>query len=79
MKIEILGPGCAKCQTLAKNTRTVVDQLGIDCEIEKITEIDDIVQRGVMMTPALVIDGVVKTVGRLASEEEIKNLLEGRQ
>jgi small redox-active disulfide protein 2 len=75
MKIEILGPGCAKCKTLAANAEDAVAELGLDCEIEKVTSIDEIVKRGVLMTPAVVIDGKLKTVGKVASVKEIRDLL----
>ena len=63
MKIEVLGSGCAKCRTLAENAKTAIEELGLDCEIVKVTDIDEIVSRGIMMTPALVVDGLVKTMG----------------
>jgi len=78
MKIEILGPGCAKCKTLAANAENAVAELGLDCEIEKVTSIDEIVKRGVLITPALVVDGKVRLVGRPSSVAEIKNVLSAR-
>ena len=75
MKIEILGPGCAKCEALVKNAEAAVQQLGIDAEITKVTDIMEITSRGVMMTPALVLDGQVKSSGRLLSVEEIGQML----
>lgn len=75
MKIEILGPGCARCQTLAGNARTAVESLGVECEIVKITDMNEIVSRGVMMTPALVIDGALKTMGKVTSVQEIQCLI----
>jgi small redox-active disulfide protein 2 len=75
MKIEVLGPGCAKCQTLVGNAETAVRELGLDCEVIKIRDIEEIIQRGVMMTPALIVDGTVKTVGKVTSVNEIKSLL----
>ncbi len=75
MKIEVLGPGCAKCKTLAANAENAVAELGLDCEIEKVTSIDEIVKRGVLLTPALSIDGKVRLVGKPSSVAEIKNLL----
>lgn len=75
MKIEILGPGCTKCSTLAANAENAVAELGLDCEIEKVTSIDEIVKRGVLMTPALVVDGKVRMVGKPSSVAEIKKLL----
>lgn len=75
MKIEILGPGCPKCATLAANAKTAADRLGLQYELTKVTQIKDIMQRGVMMTPALAIDGEVKSAGKVLSEAEITSLL----
>jgi len=75
MKIEILGTGCPKCQNLAANARAAADKLGVTYEMEKVTQLNDIMKRGVMLTPALVIDGQVKVVGKVASEAEITTLL----
>ncbi|MBN1436618.1 MAG: TM0996/MTH895 family glutaredoxin-like protein [Sedimentisphaerales bacterium] len=75
MKIQILGTGCPKCKTLAANAQTALDQLNLDCEIEKVTDINQIMSFGVMVTPALAIDGQVKSAGKLLSPEQIKQLL----
>ena len=75
MKIEVLGTGCQKCQALAASTATAVQALGLDCEVEKVTDIMEITARGVMMTPALVVDGEVKVSGRVPSPEEIKTMI----
>ena len=75
MKIEILGAGCAKCKTLYENTRKALEESGKSAEIVKVEDIPSIMKYGVMSTPALVVDGVVKFSGRLASAEEIKGLL----
>ena len=75
-KIQILGTGCPKCLQLAENAKSAIEQLGLDLEIEKVTDINEIMGFGVMMTPALAIDGEVKVVGKLVSADEIKNLLE---
>ena len=74
-QIKVLGPGCSRCETLKANTDAAVKQLGIDAEVEKITDINEITGFGVMMTPALVIDGEVKTVGKVPSADEIKQML----
>ena len=74
-KIQVLGPGCPKCKMLAKNAEEAAKVVGIDCEIEKVTDIKKIMNFGVMMTPALVVDGEVKTSGKVSSVEEIKKLL----
>jgi small redox-active disulfide protein 2 len=75
VKIQVLGPGCAKCEELAKRTETVARNLGLDDEIEKVTEIAKIMEFGVMITPALVIDGEVKVSGRVPSPDEIEKML----
>ena len=75
MKIEILGTGCPKCKKLAKLVEQAVKESGIEAEIIKITEINEIMNYGVMITPALVIDGKVKIAGKIPSLEEIKNWL----
>lgn len=74
--VQVLGPGCAKCQNLLKNTEEAVKQLGIEAEIEKVSDVNMITSFGVMMTPALVIDGELKLQGKVASVEEIKRLLQ---
>ena len=75
MKIEILGSGCSNCMKLAKNAEEAVKEAGIDCEIEKVTDLGRIMGYGVMSTPALVIDGVVKSVGKMLSVNDIKKML----
>jgi len=74
-KIQILGTGCPKCKKLAENAETAARDLGGEFEIEKVTEINEIMKFGVMMTPALVIDGQVKAVGKVPSSDEIKSML----
>ena len=78
MKIEILGVGCLKCKQLTANTEAAVKELGVSVEIVKVADIDKIVEYGVMMTPAMVVDGVVVSAGRLLSKDEIKKLLQSR-
>jgi small redox-active disulfide protein 2 len=75
MKVQILGTGCKKCRTLAANAQEAIDRLGLDAEIEKVEEIRDIARMGVAMTPALAVDGDVKSVGRLLSATQIEKLL----
>ena len=75
MKIEILGTGCPKCEALMKNVEAAVRELGIDAEISKVTDIVEIANRGVMMTPALSVDDDIKLVGKLATVGELKVLL----
>lgn len=74
-KLQILGPGCPKCKKLAENTETAAKDLGIEYTLEKVTDINDIMKFGVMMTPALAVDGQVKVVGKVASSDEIKQML----
>ena len=75
MKIEILGTGCPKCKKLAEIVEQAIKESGIEAKITKITEINEIMNYGVMITPALVIDGEVKIAGKIPSLEEIKNWL----
>lgn len=75
MKIEILGPGCAKCKTLYENAKKAVEESGVSAEIVKVEDIPSIMKYGVMSTPALVIDGEVKFSGKLASVGEIRGML----
>ena len=75
--IQVLGPGCPRCSTLARNVQTAVAELGIQARVEKVTDMDVITEFAVMATPALVVDGQVKLVGQMASVEEIKRLLTG--
>jgi len=75
MKIEILGTGCPKCKTLTSNVEKAVQELGIEAEIVKVTKLKDIMNYGVMLTPALVIDGKVKSAGKVLTTEEIKKLI----
>lgn len=71
MKIQILGTGCPKCRQLEANAREAVSAKGVEAEIEKVTDIDEIMEMGVMMTPALVIDGDVRSVGKVLTVEQI--------
>ncbi|MFW9968331.1 MAG: thioredoxin family protein [Candidatus Thorarchaeota archaeon] len=75
MKVEILGTGCTKCKTLEEMVREIVEELDLDVEITKVTDINKIVEYGVMLTPGLVIDGEVKVTGRLPSKDEIESQL----
>ena len=74
-KIQILGTGCPKCKKLAENAEAAVKDLGIEYDIEKVTNINEIMSFGVMMTPALAVDGEVKVVGKVLSPDEIKAML----
>jgi len=77
MIIKILGTGCPKCKKLEEQARLAVEEAGVDAEIVKVSDIDTIMEMGVMMTPALAIDDVVKISGRLASKDEIVKLIKG--
>lgn len=75
MKIEILGTGCSKCKTLIQLAQETINELGISAEIVKVYDINEIMKYDVMMTPALVIDGKVKSAGRIPGRKEIKKWL----
>lgn len=75
MEIKILGTGCPKCKTLEKVTREVVEQNGIDATVTKVEDIMEIMNYGVMTTPALVVNGKVEIKGRVPSADEIKQVL----
>ena len=75
MKIEILGMGCPKCKLLYENAKKAVNEKGIQAEVLKVEDMDKITNYGVMLTPALVIDGEVKTTGKIPSAEDIKKWL----
>ncbi len=74
-KIQVLGTGCAKCAKLAENAEAAAKALGIEYQLEKVTDIAEILSFGVMMTPALVVDGKVKVMGKAPSADEIRRLL----
>ena len=74
-KLQILGPGCARCAGLAAAVENAAQRSGIEYELERITDVEAIIDFGVLMTPALVIDGEVKVVGRIPSPEELDELL----
>ena len=73
--LQILGTGCPKCKALAQNAEDAAKALGIEYQLVKVTSIQDIMKVGVMITPALAVDGVVKSVGKVPSVEEIKKLI----
>ena len=74
-KLQILGTGCPKCKKMADNTEAAAQSLGIEYQLEKVTDINEIMKFGVMMTPALAVDGQVKVVGKVPAPDEIKKLL----
>ena len=73
--LQVLGPGCPKCKKLAENAEAAAKALGLDYQLEKVTEISKIMAFGVMMTPALAVDGEVKVVGKVPTVEEIQAML----
>lgn len=75
MKIQILGTGCTKCKQLTENAEAAAREMGVEYELEKVTDIADIVKFGVMTTPALAVDGKVKLIGKVATPAEIRTLL----
>jgi len=75
MLIQVLGTGCPKCKKLTENATAAVNELGVDCKIEKVTNLNDISAFGVVSTPALVIDGVIKSSGKVTDVAEIKEML----
>lgn len=76
IKIQVLGPGCAKCEKLAANAKQAADELGLEYELEKVTDINAILDLGVMTTPALIVDGEIKMMGKAANAEHVKGLLQ---
>ena len=79
MRIEILGTGCPKCKKVTENAETAVKELGVDAEIVKIQDINEIMKRGVMLTPAIAVEGEVKASGKIPSAEEIKKWIEEKK
>jgi len=77
MKVQILGTGCPKCKLLEEHARQAVAELGLDAEIVKVSDTDDIMEMGVMMTPALAVDGVVKSVGKVLTKDQVIAFLQG--
>jgi len=75
-KIQILGTGCSKCKALTANAEAAVRASGAEATIEKVEKIEDIMRFGVMVTPALAVDGVVKSAGRVLSADEIRKYVE---
>ena len=74
-KLQVLGPGCPKCEELAKRTEEAAKAMGVDYELEKVKDLNQMMSMGVFMTPALVVDGEVKVVGKVPSDEEIKKMI----
>ncbi len=77
MKVEILGTGCMKCKRLAKNVEQAISELEISADVRKVDDLTEIIDRGIMLTPALMVDGELKVSGRVADVAEIKRILTG--
>ncbi|ACL64439.1 redox-active disulfide protein 2 [Anaeromyxobacter dehalogenans 2CP-1] len=75
MKIQVLGTGCAKCKQLTANAEQAVAALGLEAKVEKVEDLREIMKLGVMTTPALVVDGVVKSAGKVLSPDAVRALL----
>jgi small redox-active disulfide protein 2 len=75
MEVKILGTGCAKCDKLAAETRLAAEELQLECHIEKVTGLQEIMAYGVMITPALVVNGEVKVVGKVPARDDLKKML----
>ena len=78
MKIQILGTGCPKCKQLTDHAQRAVDELGLDCQVEKVTEMDQILSFGIMMTPGFALDGEIQSSGKVLSVEKIKEILDAK-
>jgi small redox-active disulfide protein 2 len=74
-RVQVLGPGCPKCEKLLQNTQTAVSELGIDAVVEKVSDINAIIELGALMTPALAVDDQIRLAGKVASIDELKKLL----
>ncbi len=75
MKIEVIGPGCARCKKLMENTIQAIGELGVDATVSKVEDLREMMKFKVMATPALAIDGTVKSAGRVLTPDEVKALL----
>ncbi|MCM8787463.1 MAG: thioredoxin family protein [Candidatus Omnitrophica bacterium] len=78
MKIEIVGPGCPRCIATEKNVKEAVKQLGIQAEITKVTNVAEFAKKGIMFTPAVVVDGEVKISGKIPTVDEVKKILSSK-
>jgi len=78
-KIEVLGPNCSKCDNTFDKVKEALDELKLEAELTKITDVFEIIEKGVNVTPALIMDGEIKFQGKIPSVEEIKRLLTGKE
>ena len=76
MEIKVLGSGCSKCQSTEKNVKEALAESGLDAQVDKVTDVMEIAKYGVFMTPAVIIDGKVKSSGKIPDTEEIKKWIE---
>ena len=79
MKVQILGPGCAKCRTLEEHVRQLVAKHQLPVEVEKVTDIDEMIKLGILATPGLVIDGVLKSVGSIPKDDKLLSWMKGTE
>ena len=77
MKVEVLGPGCQNCKTLAERVKRVAEEQGLEIDFDYIDDMDEMAERGIALTPALVVDGEAVVTGEVPSEDEIKEILQG--
>ncbi len=77
MKIEVLGPGCPKCQSTEQNVKKALGELNVQAEVVKVTDINAIIEQGVMWTPALIIDGKLVLQGKIPTVDQIKQFIKG--
>ena len=77
MKIQVLGPGCPKCMSMEQNVRKAIAELELTADVEKVTDIQQIIQKGVLSTPALTVDGKLVLQGRNPTVEQLKQILRG--
>jgi len=75
-KLKVLGPGCSRCEQLAQSAKVAAEELGLEYELEKITDLNRFIDYGVMMTPGLVVDGELKVHGKVPSVDELKELFQ---
>lgn len=79
MEIKVLGPGCPKCKALLKAVTEVVGELGVEADVKKVEDINEIVNAGVMLTPGLIIDGKLKVTGKVPGKEDLKKYIKGEK
>lgn len=78
MKIEVVGPGCARCVATEKNVKEAVEQLGINAQITKVTDVAEFAKKGIMFTPGVIVDGEVKVSGKIPTVDELKEILSSK-